>query len=90
MDLPLLWKVEEFPLTAALAAAVVVAVGLFPALFGLGRIPDHLGIGAYQEVASPAFQLLALGAVYYFIIIPVFCNPHSCSTFLRLFLACEL
>ena len=54
-----------------------MAVHLLPASVFLGGIPDYLGIGADQQVVSPAFQLLPLGAVYYLVIVPAVGNPHN-------------
>ena len=83
-DGPLIGKVKKFPLSASLAAAVIVAVGMAPSPVLFRSIPDDLGVGAHQQVVSPALQFFALGTVNYFIIFPLVCKPHSrnCTSFL--------
>ncbi len=76
-DRPLVRQMKKFPFAAALCAAVVMTVFLFPAGVFVGRVPDDLGIRPYKEIVSPAFQLFAAGGVEYFIISPVVCNPHK-------------
>ena len=51
---------EEFPLAPALAAAVIEAVHLFPALMVPGSVPDDLWVRAHQEVIAPALQFFSL------------------------------
>ena len=77
MDLPLLWKIEEFPFATAFFAAVVVTVHMLPVFFLFRGIPDDLRVRAYQCVITPAFQLFAATAVDDFIIFPFICNPHN-------------
>ena len=43
---------EEFPLASALAAAVIMAVHLFPALVVSGGVPDNLRVRAHQQVIT--------------------------------------
>ena len=54
VDCPLFRQIEEFPFASALGASVIMAVHLLPASVFLGGIPDYLGIGADQQVVSPA------------------------------------
>ena len=75
-DAPLLGQIEKFPFAAALFAPVVMSVSFAPADFRFRCVPDDLGIGAYQNIASPALKLLSGGTVYYLIILPMLCNPH--------------
>ena len=76
VDGPLLRKVKEFPFSAAFLASVIVTVHFLPAFMISGGVPDDLGIGTNQEIIPPAFQFLASGGIYYFIIFPIICNPH--------------
>ena len=69
-NLPLLRQIKKLPFAAALAAAVIVAIHFFPAFVFFGGIPDNLRVRADQQVVPPALQFFALGAVYYFIIVP--------------------
>ena len=77
VDRPLLRKVEELPLAAALAAAVVVRVGVSP-FPPPGGLPYYLRVGTDELIAAPDLQLLAVGRVQYLIVFPGICNPHSC------------
>ena len=44
-DLPLLGKIEKFPLAAAFLAPVIMSVGMFPSCVGPGSVPDDWGSG---------------------------------------------
>src|SRR5699024_696951 len=63
VDGPLGGEVQEFPLSAALLAAVIVGIAFPPALQCLWGIPDDLGVRPDQEIIPPAFQFFALTAV---------------------------
>ena len=52
VDRPLLGKVSELPLAAALIAAVIMRVGISP-LSAARRIPDHLRVRTDQLVSAP-------------------------------------
>ena len=75
-DGPLCGQIKKLPLSAALIAAVVVAVLLLPFRQGAGRIPYDLGIRTHQQILSPALQLFAAGAVNNLIILPIVSKPH--------------
>ena len=77
MNLPLLWETEELPFTAALFAAVIMPVHLFPTAVLLRRIPDDLRIRTDQQIITPALQLFAFGSVQHFVVFPVVSNPHT-------------
>ena len=74
---PFTWKIEKFPFSAALLAAVIMSVQLFPFLSFFFGIPNDLRVGTKKNVFSPSFQLFSTGGVYNFIIFPVICYPHS-------------
>ncbi len=76
-DIPLLWELEKFPLPAAVRTSVIVSVWFLPAVILSFGIPDHLGVGPYQYVLSPALELFAGGGIDDFIVLPVVCDPHN-------------
>ena len=58
------WKIEELPLTAALLAAVIVAVRMLPAACRfLGVSQMTCGSGRTQQVIAPALQLFSTGGI---------------------------
>ena len=54
-DLPLLGKIEKFPLAAAFLAPVIMSVGMFPSCVGPGSVPDDLGVRTDQQGIFPIF-----------------------------------
>ena len=56
MNAPFVWKVKELPLTATLAATVIVSVQRFSFFYLPWCIPDDLRIGAQKNVFSPPLQ----------------------------------
>ena len=57
---PLFRQIKKFPLAPAFAAAVVVAVHVFPAFMALRGIPDNLRVRPDQQISAPSFQFFAL------------------------------
>lgn len=76
VNAPLLRKVEEFPFSAALFAAVIVAIRMLPSAVIFWGIPDDLRVRTYQKIVAPALQLFAAGGINHFIIFPFICYPH--------------
>ena len=76
MEIPLLRKIKKLPFAAALFAAVIMCVHVFPAPAYLWGIPDNLRIRTDQGVFAPALQLFTTGSINYFVFFPVICNPH--------------
>ena len=61
MDAPFVRKLKEFPLAAALCAAVIVSVYPVPAGVFFGSVPNDLWIRTKQNIISPALQFLPAG-----------------------------
>ena len=57
---PLFRQIKKFPLAPAFAAAVVMAVHVFPAFMALRGIPDNLRVRPDQQISAPSFQFFAL------------------------------
>ena len=75
VDRPLFGKIDKLPLAAALFAAVVVRVGLFP-LLAAGRFPYDLRVRTDELIAAPELEFFTVGRIQYLIIFPGICNPH--------------
>ena len=75
MDAPVIGQIEKLPFSAALFAAVIMGVGLFP-FFSPGGVPDDLRIRTDQPVLSPPLELFSPGSIDYFVIFPCVSNPH--------------
>ncbi len=75
-DAPFLRQIKKLPFPAAFGAAVIVSVFLFPVFVSPWHIPYDLRVRAHQIKIAPAFQFFSFGTVYYFIILPVVCDPH--------------
>ena len=61
---------------SAAALASIDGVRFFPKRTSLLVFPDHLRIGAAQDIIAPAFQALAVRGIDQFIFVPVFRFPH--------------
>ena len=72
---PLLRQIEEFPLSAAFAAAVIMCVRMLPRL-SVTRLPDDLRVRPDQHILSPALELLAVRGVHHFIFLPSIGKIH--------------
>ena len=68
-DRPFLREIEKLPLAAALAAAVVVRVGILP--FPAARcLPDDLRVRTDELIAAPDLEFLPVGSIQYLIVFP--------------------
>ena len=76
-DVPLLRKIKELPLTAALAGAVVMPIQPLPVRIPKRCLPDHLRIRPAQDIFPPTLELIAAAGINDLIVLPMVCYKHK-------------
>ena len=77
MNLPLLWKVKEFPFSSALRTSVVMGVHPFPARFFFRCVPYNLWVWTDKGIITPFFQLFSIRCIYNLIFFPIARYEHN-------------
>ena len=77
INCPFFRKIEEFPISAALRASVIMSVQLLPFSYLFWSVPKNLRIRSEKYIICPALKLFSFRSIQYFIIFPIICDEHN-------------
>ncbi len=63
MNQPTFGQGVVIPLTAPRRRAIINGIGFVPEGMAFGVVPNHLGVGANQDILAPFFQPLSVRGV---------------------------